>query len=321
MTTTTAATASTSTAASIVKTLGSGSGIDTATLVTELVEAQFAAKNAQLTARADAFTAQISDIAKLKSGITGFDSALRSLVKGGTLATQPTSSNAGVLGASALAGARIGVVDARVTVNALAAAPAAPTLAGLAPAAGFRAGSLAVTIGGTSTAITVAAGATLSDVAAAINGAKLGLTATVINDNGAARLTVKGPSGAANAFTIDGTDDDANASGLSLAQLSVGAGATGTAIGVHAADAEIVVDGATFHRATNTVSDLIAGVRLTLTATGTTVLGTTPPTAALSQAVNDFVETFNQLHAVTAATLDPKTGTLRTDPAARALAQ
>ena len=321
MTTTAASTASTTTAASIVKTLGSGSGIDTAALVTGLVEAQFAARNAQLTARADALTAQISDIAKLKSGITGFDGALRSLVRGGTLSTQPTSSNTGVLGATALTGARIGQLNARVTVNALAAAQAATTNAGVDKAAAFNAGELRVTIGGATTAIALRPAGTLSAVASAISAAGLGLTATVIGDDGTARLSIKGQSGAANAFTIEGVDDDATATGLSLARLSVGANATGTTIGIQAADAEIVVDGATFHRASNTVGDMIAGVRLTLNATGTTTLGTAPPTAALSQAVSDFVETYNQLHAVTATALDPKTGTLRADPAARALVQ
>uniref|UniRef100_UPI00266FC22B flagellar cap protein FliD N-terminal domain-containing protein n=1 Tax=Sphingomonas bacterium TaxID=1895847 RepID=UPI00266FC22B len=93
---TTSTTASTSSTASIVKTLGSGSGLDTGAIVTGLVQAQFAVKNATLTKQADALTAQISAIAKLKSGITGFDSALKALVKGGTLTTQPLSSAAGV---------------------------------------------------------------------------------------------------------------------------------------------------------------------------------------------------------------------------------
>ncbi len=89
---------------SITKTLGSGSGIDLKALVASLVDAQYAAKTAQITAKADTLTAQISGVAKLKSAITGFDSALKSLVKGGTLATQPTSSNVGVLGVSLIAG-------------------------------------------------------------------------------------------------------------------------------------------------------------------------------------------------------------------------
>jgi flagellar hook-associated protein 2 len=81
----------------------------------------------------------------------------------------------------------------------------------------------------------------------------------------------------------------------------------------------VVLDGARFTRATNSFADLIAGVRLDLKAVGTTSLGTAPPTANLGQAVSDFVATFNELHTVIAAELDPATGALRSDPAAAGL--
>ena len=311
-----ATTATTSTTSSIIKTLGTGSGLDTAAIVAALVDAQFAAKNAELTKRSDQLSAQISGVAKLKSGITGVDSALRTLVKSGSLTTQATSSNA----AAATATGSTASLSGTLTVNRLAAAQAATTDTAVARTAAFRPGTLTVTIGGTATPIAIgSADATLDGIAAKLNAAGLGLTATVVTDTGGARLTIKGATGAANAFTIDGADDDPNASGRSLADLSVGANATGTTIGTTAADAELVLDGATFHRATNSVSDLLPGVRLDLKGAGTTTLGTTPPTAALTQAVNDLVETLNQLHGVVAAETDAKTGALRGDPAAAAL--
>ena len=323
--TTTATTASpaaaTGAAASIVKTLGSGSGLDTAALVTGLVEAQFAATNAQLTTRSDALTAQISGVASLKSGITGFDTALRTLVKGGSLVTQPTTSNAAVLGVAATSGARLAGLSATLTVTRLASAQAATTNAAVARTATFRAGSLGVTIGGATTALAIPAGATLADVAATINAAGLGLTAALVNDGGGARLTIKGRSGAANAFTIAGTDTSGSAGGMSLADLSVGGGATGTTIGVPAADAAITLDGASYTRATNSVADLIPGVRLDLASLGTATLGATAPTASLGQAVTDVVATFNELRRTLATQLDPATGALRSDSAARQLSR
>ncbi|WP_174280670.1 flagellar filament capping protein FliD, partial [Sphingomonas bacterium] len=69
----------------------------------------------------------------------------------------------------------------------------------------------------------------------------------------------------------------------------------------------------------NTVADLVPGVTLTLAGTGHTTLGTAAPTAAIGQAVSDFVDTYNALHAQLATELDAKTGELRADPAARAL--
>ena len=318
MTTTTAAT--TSSTASIVKTLGSGSGLDTGAIVTALVEAQFAAKNAQLTRRADTLTAQISGLAKLKSGITGFDAALRTLVRGGSLSTQPTSSNPGAVAVSS-SGSAAGLA-ATLTVVRLASAQAATTNTPIARAAAFREGTLAVTVGGTTTNLAIgSADATLDGVAAKINAAGLGLTATVVNDGGGARLTVKGATGAANAFTIAGSDTDPAATGMSLADLSVGNGATGTTIGTSAGDAELLLDGATFRRATNSVSDLLSGVKLDLKATGTTTLGTAAPTASIAQAVNDFVATYNELQSAILAETNAKSGSLYNDPAATAMAR
>lgn len=316
---TTPTSATTSSTASIVKQLGSGSGLDIGSIVTALVEAQFAAKNAQLTKRADTLTIQIGGVAKLKSGITGFDSALKALVKGGTLTTQPTSS-ATAVGVSGIAGKSVAGLSARVQVTQLASAQAATTNTAVSRTAAFRSGTLTVTIGGTATPLTIgSADATLDGIATKLNAAELGLTASVVNDGGGARLTVKGQSGAANAFTITGADDDPNAAGMSLGDLAVGTGATGTTIGSPAQDATLTVDGATFRRATNSIADLLPGVRLELKDLGTATLGTVAPTAALGQAVADYVETFNQLRAVLKEQLDPVAGGLRSDPAAIAL--
>ena len=315
---TTAPAATTSATASIVKTLGTGSGLDTGAIVSALVEAQFAAKNAQLTARSDSLSAQISGIAKLKSGITGFDAALRNLVRGGSLATQPTSSVSGV--ATATATGTVKGLSATLSVTRLASAQAATTNTAVARTAAFRTGSLDVTIGGMTTSITIdSASATLDGIASKISAAGLGLTATVINEGGGARLSIKGATGADKAFTIAGVDADPEATGLSLADLSVGAGATGTTIGTTAGNAEFVLDGASFTRSTNSFADLLAGVRLDLKSVGTTTLGTAAPTANLAQAVNDFVATYNELQAVITAELDPATGALRSDPAAASL--
>jgi flagellar hook-associated protein 2 len=310
----------TSSTASIVKTLGTGSGLDTSAIVAALVNAQFAAKNGQLTKQADTLSAQISGVSKLKSAIVGFDAALKALVKSGSLTTQPTSSATNVAGATALAGRSAAGLSARLTVTQLASAQAATTNTAVARTDSFRNGTLNVTIGGTTTALTIGSGdATLDGVAAKINAAGLGLTAAVVTDGGGARLTIKGPSGAANAFTIDGVDDDPAAAGLGLAGLSVGANATGTTIGVPARDATVTLDGASFSRASNSIADLIPGVRLDLKELGSTTLGAAAPTPALGQAVRNVVETFNEILGVLKEQLDPVTGALRSDPAAIAL--
>lgn len=326
----TSTTSATSSGSSITQALGVGSGIDLKALVASLVDAQYAAKTSQFTARQDTLTAQISGLAKLKSGITGFDSALRSLVKGGSLATQPTSSNAGVAAVSRLAGAKVAGISAKIDVAQLAAAQAATTDTPVGATDGFRAGTLSVAIGSYATdadgrtslsatrtvAVTIAAGATLGDIAARIKD-QTGLSASVVSDGNGQRLTIKGATGASQAFEITGSDSGAD--GLSLATLSVGPGATGTTVGTKAQDAVVMLDGARFTRSSNTINNLFDGVKLDLQSVGTVTIGTASPSSSLMQAAQDFVDTFNQVKAVIAEETNVTDGVLKTDSAATAM--
>ena len=335
---------------SITKTLGAGSGIDLSSLVTGLIEAQYGTKAAQLATRSEALTAQISGVGQLKGAMAGFDTALKTLVGNGTLGTALTSSNPEVVAASRLDGAAASKLSAKLTVAQLAAAQAATTNTAVSRTAQFKTGTLQLRIGteGTGTAFTAtqtasiavtAANATIDGIAEAINAAKdgagvsLGLTATVIADGAGFRLSVKGQTGAAKAFQINATDNNRGPfgggnPGASLSTVAVNRGAgTGTTIGVGASDAKIVMDGATYTRPTNTVDDLVAGVRLdlkTVSATAVTLSATTAA-PALSQAVGDFVTTYNEMLALVREQTDPVTGPLRSDPVAvrmrRSLAQ
>ena len=116
-----------SAASQILTSLNAGSGIDTSSLVDSLVSAQFALKEDQLTNQGDTLTAEISSVGTLQSGITGFASALSTLIKGGTLSTAPTSSNTGILNVSGISGAKLEGLSAQVEVKQLAAAQSAAT--------------------------------------------------------------------------------------------------------------------------------------------------------------------------------------------------
>ena len=343
-TTTSTTTASTSTTtaaynpASIVQTLGAGSGVDITSLVASLVTAQYQAKDSQLADQQTTLTAQISGVAAVKSGVTGFSTAFNTLVTGGTLSTQPNSSNTSVLTATGLSGSKLAGLSATVVVNQLASAQAATTNTAVDPAAAFRTGTFSLQFGSESTdssgtttftagssspvSITIGSGdATLSGIAAQINAANAGVTASVIGDGNGQRLSIKGATGASQAFTLTGTDTDPTADGLSLSTLSVGRQATGTTIGTSAQDAIVQLDGATFHRASNTISNLISGVQLKLVSASTTpvTLGTDSPTTALGAAVSDIVDTYNQVLATLQAQTDPVTGVLKSDPSVTAL--
>lgn len=314
---------------SIAMTLGAGSGVDITALVTSLVDNQYAVKNAQFTKQSETLTTQLSAVSQLKSAITGFSTALNTLIKGGTLASQATSANAGVVKATTLPGATLSGLSATVEVRAMAAAQVSNTAVAIPAATSVGTGSIQIAIGSYDSGsfvdggtvippITIAAGEdNLSSIATKINAAKTGITASVVTDSTGQRLVMKGANGAAQAFTLSVTED-AGAPGLST--IEVGAGKTGTTSASTAADARVAIDGVEVRRASNSISDLIPGVRLDLqsVAIGSKVaIGSEVPTAALTQVVNDVVATYNELYALLKKETDPVTGSLKGDPAAR----
>lgn len=323
---------------SIAVTLGAGSGIDTKALVSSLVDAQFGAKTKALAARKDTIAAQISALSQLRSGLTGFSTALTSLVSGGTLSTQPVSSNASVLNVGLLPGANISGLSANVEVKKLANAQVVTSGSVADKTAAFGKGQLTITLGTAAydandvpTGFTPKAGVdpvvvtigdgqnSLAGIASAINAAKAGVTATVITDSTGSRLSIKGQTGADQAFTID-VAEDAAAPGLSA--LAFNAGAQPMTLTRKSNDALVALDGVDVLRPTNSISDLIAGVKLDLVkeAPGEVIaINTTPPTAALSQAVNDIVETYNQLIGIAKEDTDATSGVLKSDTGAKEL--
>jgi len=294
--TTTSATSATS---SILTSLGVGSGIDITTLVNNLVAADRAPKDAAIQARQDANTAQISSLADVSNGIDSFASALTSLVAGGSLFTQPSVSDTSILSATAIAGQKIGNLADQIEVDQLAQAQSIQSVAVADPTASIGQGDLTLNTAAGSFTVTVdSTNDSLNGLAAAINATNAGVTASVVTDSTGSRLLLKGATGAANAFTLSvpaGTSsglerftyDPNTAGGMTLAQ--------------GAQDAIVKLDGVQVNRATNSFSDLISGVQIDLkrAAPGSQVsLGVTRPTAAIEQAVTDFVDAYNQLQAV-----------------------
>lgn len=323
---------------SIAVTLGAGSGIDTKALVSSLIDAQFAAKTQALTARKDTLTAQISALSQLRSGLTGFSTALTSLVAGGSLSTQPVASDTSVLGVALLPGANITGLNANVEVRQLASSQVAASGLVADKTAAFGKGTLTITLGAATydgnnvpTGFTPKAGATpvaiaigdgqnsLEGIAAAINTANAGVTAQIVSDSNGARLVLKGATGVEQGFAID-VAEDAGAPGL--AALAFNTGAQGLSLTRAAADARVAVDGVEVRRSGNSIADLIPGVRLDLVkaAIGQPVtIGTSAPTTALSQAMTDIVDTYNELITIAKTETNQTSGVLRGDTGAREL--
>jgi len=99
-------------------------------------------------AKSDALTAKISDAATLKGQISDFAGALESLVKGGTLVSQPASSNTGVLNVTPLVGAKLNGLSGSITVSQLASAQTAVSTTALASRnAAVGTGQITLTLG------------------------------------------------------------------------------------------------------------------------------------------------------------------------------
>jgi flagellar hook-associated protein 2 len=306
------------TATSIAASLGIGSGLDINAMVTGLADAAKQPKLDLITKRDTANKAKISALGQVSSGIDSFASALTSLISGGSLFTQPSVSDPSVFTAAAVPGARLAGLSATVEVRQLALAQvlSSATVTRTDP---VGQGVLTIAVGASSVDVTIdATNDNLDGLAKAINDKNAGVTASVVTDSLGARLVVKGRSGAANAFTL--SVPGGTTSGLER----FASGAMTVAQG--AQDALVRVDGVDIARATNSFSDVIAGVQIDLknAKPGTNVaVGVTRPTAAISQGIQDFVSAYNELMGVigtaTKADASGAPGVLRGDIGVSAL--
>lgn len=308
---------------SIAASLGIGSGIDTSSLIDQLAAASRTPKDNVLKAREETNSARVSTLGSIVSGIDNFASALSSLISGGSLFTQATSSDTSIVGTSALAGARIGNLSAQLEVKQLAAAQSIVS-AGMANANDpIGQGALTLTTAAGSFAINIdASNDSLSGMARAINAAGAGVTASVIQDSTGSRLVIKGATGQAQAFKL--AVDPAADIGLQKFAFDPAtydpAAVTGMTQAQKAQDAIIKLDGVEVTRTANSFSDLIPGVKVDLkkAAVGTVVsIGSSRQTDAIAQGVSDFVAAYNELKAMLDKATAPNSGVLRGDAGVR----
>jgi flagellar hook-associated protein 2 len=306
-----------------------GAGIDTDTLITNLTAAQKASLENPITTKQTANTAQISSAGQITSDLSAFSQNLQSLITGGSLLSQPKSSDTSIMSVTTVANTPAGALGQTVSVDALAQAQSLKSAA-YATGQTFDTGTLSLKVGSKDAiSITIDSGNnTLAGVAQAINAKGAGVTASVVTGlDGKSTLLLKGKTGAANAFTLtaaDGTGTQPDGA-LSLSNLAYdGTGTTGLSQTQAAQNAQVTVDGVSVTRDSNTFSDVIPGVAMTLTKTGTVTLSSTRSTDSLTQAVNDFVTVYNGLlaelnQATAAGSSAADAGPLRGNAAIRTL--
>jgi len=148
------------------------------------------------------------------------------------------------------------------------------------------------TYAGTQRTLTVADGTTLEGIRDLINNdtGNPGVTATILYDGSSYRLVLTGDdTGSTNTITIDsGTTID----GVNTTVDLTSAAFTETKT---AADASFSVDGVSMTRSSNTVTDAISGVTLTLKTSGSATLSVTNDTDAIIQNVQSLVDAYNDI--------------------------
>lgn len=182
------------------------------------------------------------------------------------------------------------------------------------PAADFspKAGSSAVTI-------TIGAGETsLSAIRDKINSAGAGVTASLVTDASGTRLSLRSQAtGSENGFRIsvaETSPDGDEATGLSALGYDASAATSPMARNMTAANAELTVNGIALSSASNTLTDVVDGLTLSLIKpTGSAVdVSVDTDTPSVKTAITEFVTAFNTLagfiRAQTAYNADSKTG-------------
>lgn len=153
---------------------------------------------------------------------------------------------------------------------------------------------------------------TLPGIAAAINQANIGITASVVSDANGFRLMLQGPSGAANAFSIGVNGSDAI---NHLLFYSDGAAGNAMSQTMAAQDAQARVNGATFSSNSNMLAGIAGGLTINLTGIGRTTVAVSPDLSRISYAVQAFVDAYNRAQSDIASYLGKELAGDKTLPA------
>jgi Flagellar capping protein len=314
---------------SLVTALGGGSGIDMAALANNLATATFEARTAQLNSKSEQLATKVSTASNIRSMLLSLDTSLGNLVRTGSLSPAPSVANSSVATAT-LSGSSQPKGTFSLEVTKLASAQRVASNAYPAATSTVGAGTLTLrfgTVSGSSFTentsrpavdITVAPGATLNDVALAINAKNSGVTAYVANTASGAQLVMRGADGAESGFVLDAAEDPANPG---LSNLAWTPGGSNGQLLASAQDAAFTIDGLQYTSKTNTATDAIPGVKLQLTSTNVgapTTVSVSDPTSEIASSMQDFTDALNEvMSALNAAT--GIGGDLATDSGVRTL--
>lgn len=292
-----------------ISSLGTGSGLDLNSLISQLVSAESTPVTNRINRREAKLQTELSAIGTFKSALSEFRSSVFPLSLSSTFSSmKATSSNSDLF--TATAGYSTIAGSYSIKVNQLAQAHSLELAAPVNKDEQFNDGTLKISIGGgASHEVAIdSTNNTLEGIAEAINKtAGIGVTATILKNGDDRQLTLKSTAtGAANTITIDVTGAD-EANKLSLASTFAYSGTNAGLTQVQAAqDASVTIDGSS--TATTSSSNIflfdsgsLSGISLEVKSVGADAAASTATltigrnTTAATDAVSAFVDGFNAL--------------------------
>ena len=281
---------------------GIQSGFDSASLVQKLIALEARPMDLKL-AQLQAKETELEAFQNLRTHLQTFQSVLTRMgsvdrFNETTSKFTVTAGTGNVLNVSASSSASIGSHD--ITVNVLAQETTLLSDTGYAsvndvvPSGAGGPGTtyhVEINVGGALTVVNLNPTDTVQDVVDAINASGADVTASAIDDGSAVnpiKIVIQGnQAGAANAVSAF-TYRNPGGGGAQVTEVTFSATQA-------AQDASVTVDGITFARTSNTISDVIPGVTLNLESLGSGTLTISTDNTAIAGNVQDFVDAFNEL--------------------------
>ena len=268
----------------IVNSLGAGSGINTAQLVTDLLAATQGAKLNQLNQRSQVNSSRISAMAATQSALTTFAAAVKETLNGQGFVGELLSGRQDLATASVVDGGRPEGLP--VSVEVVQIAVAQREISDVFASATEPVGERTLTItnaGGTFDVIIDSTNNSLTGLRDAINASNSGVSAMILTDKAGARLVMEAQEGSENTFTLSQSGVSPS---MNLVNIAV------------AADSIIRVDGIELANSSNKVTGAIPGVEISLLAeqagTQFTISGSSEP-LDVRGLVTEFVTAYNEL--------------------------
>ncbi|HCR0803541.1 TPA: flagellar filament capping protein FliD [Enterobacter roggenkampii] len=288
-------------ASATISSLGVGSGLDLQTLYTNLENAE-KTKLTTITNQQTSYNAQLSAFSKLQSAMQTLNTATAALSKTDTWNATAVGSTNNSFTATTATGATVGSYT--VQVKALAKAQVLTTASqtsATSPLGATTGATRTITIAqaGSTTPLTVTLGdsdTSLNGIASAINKANGNVTATVVKakDGDYTLMLTSKTSGTANDMTV-------SVSGDSTLQNVIGYDSS-THTGVMnqqtaSQNSQVIINDITIERSTNTITDALPGITLSLKneSTSSENLNITRAADTTQKAITDWVTAYNAL--------------------------